>query len=387
MMGIVGITILAFVAIVISSAALGREVELELTTIQTSYMPKLDLEPQLDAELEHIARGFQDAVATRDPDVLRETADSKARFVEELDRAGSAVDATAARNLRDALNEYYDAAYDVSRRMIADETGEGLVAAAASMQKKQAHVAEEIKATAAIDRRALADAFAESVRAETRARTYQLWIGITCFASIAILSFALSRNLIIAVSTLSDGLRRFGEGDFRHPIQYASQDELGDLATHANQMAASLERLDAARARAELALKASNRELEAFSYSVAHDLRAPLRGINGFSHALVEDHGDKLDADAKQYLDRIAGAAGRMGELIDALLAFSRLSRTEIQRKTIDLSKLAENVIEQLRTSHPDRKVEFVAEPGITAFGDPTLLRAVLENLLGNAWK
>ncbi len=387
MMGIVGVTILAFAAIVISSEVLGHHVERQLATIQTSYMPKLDLEPELDADLERIARGFQDAVATHDPDVLRETSELRTRFDEELDAAGTAVDPRAARDLKDALNAYYDAAYDVSRRMMADETGEGLVAAAKAMQAKQARVSERIKSTAAIDRRALAGAFAESVRAEARARNYQLWIAVACLGSILGLSFVLSRDLIVAVSTLSKGLRRFGEGDFRQPIELAMRDELGDLAAHANQMAASLARLDAARARAETALKASNRELEAFSYSVAHDLRAPLRGINGFSHALMEDHADKLDGSAKDYLNRIAGAAGRMGELIDALLAFSRLSRAELQRKTIDMTRLAESVVEQLRSSHPDRKVEFVNEPGVEGFGDPTLLRTVLENLLGNAWK
>ena len=387
MLGIVGITILAFAATVISGDALGHQVERQLDTIQTSYMPKLDLEPQLDAELDRIARGFQDAVATHDPDVLRETSESKTRFIQDLDAAGSAVEPQRARELRDALNGYYDSAYDVSKRMIADETGEGIVAAVSAMQAKQARVAEKIKSTTAIDRRALADAFAESVHAEARARTYQFWIGVACLTAILTLSFILSRNLIVAVSTLAEGLRRFGEGDFRQPIALASNDEFGDLAIHANYMAESLSRLDRARARAETALKASNRELEAFSYSVAHDLRAPLRGINGFSHALMEDYAEKLDGGAREYLNRIASAAGRMGELIDALLAFSRLSRAELQRKTIDMTRLAESVVEQLRSSQPERNVELMIEPGVEAFGDPTLMRTVLENLLGNAWK
>lgn len=387
MMGIVAITMLAFVAIVTSSAILGRQVEQQLTTIQTSYVPKLDLEAQLDAQLERIARGFQDAVATHDTDVLNETAATKARFVEEMEGAGPAVDPVAARELRAALEDYYAAAYDVSRRMIADETGEALVASVAAMQQKQARVAAQIKLTAAIDRRALADAFAASIQGQARAHSYQRWIGISCLFAVLLMSFALSRSLIDKVAALSRGLRRFGEGDFRQPIPVTSADELGDVAAHANQMAASLERLSAARALAETALKASNRELQAFSYSVAHDLRTPLRGINGLSHALLEDHGESLDAEAKDYLLRIASAAERMGELIDALLDLSRLARTELQREPIDLTRMAESVMEHLRTSQPDRTVELVTAPGMTAHGDPPLIRAVLENLLGNAWK
>ncbi len=387
MMGIAGITVLAFVAIVASSALLGRQVEQQLTTIQVSYVPKLDLEAQLDAQLERLARGFQDAVATRDTDVLAETSNTKARFADQLKAAGAAVDPIAADHLRVALDEYYAAAYDLSRRLIADETGEGIVAAATEMQKKQARVADLIKDVAALDRRALADAFAASVRTEARARTYQRWIGIACLASVLLLSFAVSRGVLRAVSTLSEGLGHFGKGDFRKPILVSSRDELGDVADHANQMAASLERLSIERATAEANLKAMNRELEAFSYSVAHDLRAPLRGINGLSHALLEDHGSKLDEEAKNYLRRIATAAGRMGLLIDALLAFSRLSRTELKRESVDISGVADAVIEQLRSSQPERAVEFVNQPGLNAYGDPPLVRAVLENLLGNAWK
>jgi light-regulated signal transduction histidine kinase (bacteriophytochrome) len=131
----------------------------------------------------------------------------------------------------------------------------------------------------------------------------------------------------------------------------------------------------------------SNQELEAFSYSVAHDLRAPLRGINGLSKVLREDFGDRLGDEAKDYLERIASAAQRMGQLIDALLSLSRVTRAELHRESVDLTRLAEAIVHHLRQTQPDRVVDFVAEPGIVAHADPALLRAVLENLLGNAWK
>ena len=141
------------------------------------------------------------------------------------------------------------------------------------------------------------------------------------------------------------------------------------------------------RKQAELALQVSNRELETFSYSVSHDLRAPLRGIDGFSQALEEDCGERLDEVGRQHLKRIRAAASRMGQLIDALLQLSRVSCTELRMSAVDLSALARSVVGDLRERDPQRKVECAIAEGAKARGDPTLLRAVLENLLGNAWK
>jgi len=138
---------------------------------------------------------------------------------------------------------------------------------------------------------------------------------------------------------------------------------------------------------AKEAAEEANSELETFSYSVAHDLRAPLRGINGFSSALLEDQGHKLDGDAKEYLVLIASEARHMGEIIDALLALARLTRTDLQQELVDLTELARAVIARLRATDPTRHVEFIATDGLTARGDARLVRALLENLLGNAWK
>jgi PAS domain S-box-containing protein len=135
------------------------------------------------------------------------------------------------------------------------------------------------------------------------------------------------------------------------------------------------------------AAEAANRELEAFSYSVAHDLRAPLRGISGFSGALLEDYGDRLDAPGRALIQRLAASASRMGELIDGLLSLARLSRTELRRETVSLTDVARSVLEQLRSSGAARSAEIEVADGLVASGDPRLLRAVLENLLGNAWK
>jgi len=134
-------------------------------------------------------------------------------------------------------------------------------------------------------------------------------------------------------------------------------------------------------------LAAANRELEAFSYSVSHDLRAPLRSIDGFSQALLEDYADTLDAEGKGYLQRVRAATARMGDLIEALLTLSRVTRREVRRTTVDLSALARAVADELQQREPGRPAEVVIADGLVAEADPRLVRAVLENLLGNAWK
>jgi signal transduction histidine kinase len=135
------------------------------------------------------------------------------------------------------------------------------------------------------------------------------------------------------------------------------------------------------------ALEAANKELEAFSYSVSHDLRAPLRSIDGFSQALLEDFEDKLDAQGKNYLQRVREGTRRMGQLIEDLLRLSRVTRSEMRWESVDLSGMAGSITSDLQQTQPDRRVEFAISDGMTAKGDPALLRVALENLLSNAWK
>jgi Na+/proline symporter/signal transduction histidine kinase len=134
-------------------------------------------------------------------------------------------------------------------------------------------------------------------------------------------------------------------------------------------------------------LEAANKELEAFSYSVSHDLRTPLRAIDGFSLALIEDYEDKLDAKGLDFLGRIRKASQRMGELIDDILTLSRMTRMEMERKTVDLSRTALEVVEAILESTPEPHVNVHIQPGLTAEADERLVRLLLENLLGNARK
>jgi len=131
----------------------------------------------------------------------------------------------------------------------------------------------------------------------------------------------------------------------------------------------------------------ANRELEAFSYSVAHDLRGPLRGIAGFSQALLEDYSDRLDLAGRDYLTRIDSSAKRMAELIDDLLRLARVSRVELRRARVDVTAIARDVLARLGAAEPAREIELVVEDGLIAQADAGLLEIVLTNLLGNAWK
>ena len=134
-------------------------------------------------------------------------------------------------------------------------------------------------------------------------------------------------------------------------------------------------------------LEAANRELETFAYSVSHDLRAPLRGIAGFSQILAEEYSSALDEEARGYLDRIRTAADRMGELIDDLLKLSRISGTEVVRQPVDLGAMASEIAGELNERSAGPPVDLEVEGSVIADGDPKLLRIVMENILGNAWK
>lgn len=134
-------------------------------------------------------------------------------------------------------------------------------------------------------------------------------------------------------------------------------------------------------------LQTANRELEAFSYSVSHDLRTPLRAIDGFSKALLKHYAEHFDEQAQDYLNRVRAASQRMGQLIDDLLKLSRVSRTEMQQSLVNMSDIAWQIFDDLKRLQPERQVQLNIAANLNVVGDTNLLHIVLENLLGNAWK
>ncbi len=248
---IVGASAVAFLVLILASTLLSRRAAQELITIEERYLPRVELGPKLDTHFERLRRSFQDAVAARDLDALARTRGLLRGFLEQVTAARDAVDPAKATALRNALEEYHLAAYEVSRRLIAGETGEPLVEAMSAMQTKQTRADQALKNVTTFDKGQLGDAFAAVSQALRSSGQVSLWISIVCLTLVMLLSVSLSRGVLRSLRELTAGLTRFGQGDFGQPIRGMSRDELGDLAQHANQMAESLKRLDEERDRTD----------------------------------------------------------------------------------------------------------------------------------------
>jgi signal transduction histidine kinase len=213
-----------------------------------------------------------------------------------------------------------------------------------------------------------------------------------------ILTILLGHRLSSNISDIVVGIKSIGDGNLEHRLELKGRDELADIAIYFNEMAEKQQQdaQEIKRMNAQLELRveertaqlvAANKELDSFSYSVSHDLQAPLRSISGFSDILLEEYGDKLETQAKDCVERIHNASTRMSSLINELLQLSRINRLELNRQTVDLSGMALQIAEELKESNPKRQVEFKISSAITAEADVVLIRSVMENLLGNAWK
>jgi signal transduction histidine kinase len=222
---------------------------------------------------------------------------------------------------------------------------------------------------------------------------------VVCIVGSIGVSFWFQQRISQPVLELAATAKRVSqENDFSVRAKPSGHDEIGVLVETFNEMLSRIQEQnqELQKGRDELEqrviertaqLEVANKELESFSYSVSHDLRAPLRSIDGFSQALFEDHGDKLDEQGRSDLKRVRAATQRMAQLIDDILTLSRVSRGEIRRDPVDLSVLAKSIAGELKSAEPERQVDLAIADGITTEGDPRLLRVVLDNLLRNAWK
>ncbi len=213
------------------------------------------------------------------------------------------------------------------------------------------------------------------------------------FAFMALLvTVLLERWVTTPLIHLIDKIRDIAKGDLSIRVDVpGTTGEITILCQSVNQMADALEEhtanLEQRVHDRTIQLESTNHELESFAYSVSHDLRAPLRGIDGWSLALLEDYNEKLDEQGREYLKRVRSETQRMGQLIDELLQLSRVNRSSFQPQEVNLTEVAQKITGRLRENYPDRKLDFQIQKEMMATGDPVLLEIALNNLLDNAVK
>jgi signal transduction histidine kinase len=200
-------------------------------------------------------------------------------------------------------------------------------------------------------------------------------------------AWLIHRGVLAPIRRLEQATREVAAGNWNYMLDIGSDDEIGEMSRNFDAMTNTLRSSFAQIERSNHELAALNKEIEAFSYSVSHDLRAPLRSMDGFSLALLEDYGDKLDDDARDSLHRIRAASQRMGRLIDELLGLSRVTRAELSLRSVNLSAIAHEIAEGLQQQHPGRSVRWEIDDSVTVQADKALMQIAMQNLLENAWK
>jgi signal transduction histidine kinase/DNA-binding response OmpR family regulator len=246
---ILGAAALAFVLVAAVGAIAASRADAQLQRIQAHYLPLLELAPKLEADLEHLRRGFQDAVAAQDQRALLGTHDARSILATDLALAQRLLGSERTSALQSAVNGYFSDGYEVSRRLIAGATSEQDLDSIRHMQKAHAEAVRLVHAVAGFDRAMLVKAFAAVQSAQHDAEGLRLGIAAGCLALVLALSTWLSGNVFASLEGLSAGFERFSRNDFEQPIPVLRNDEFGDLATRANHMAASLRAYDEQRAR------------------------------------------------------------------------------------------------------------------------------------------
>jgi signal transduction histidine kinase len=245
-----------------------------------------------------------------------------------------------------------------------------------------------------LQQESVADAFRLTEFSTARIDAAQRRVVIVILAGLALIALTtgggawlINRKVLAPIGRLKQATREVAAGNWSYKLDIASDDEIGELSRTFDAMTHSLRTSFAQIERSNQELAALNQEIEAFSYSVSHDLRGPLRSMDGFSLALLEDYGDKLDDEARDSLQRIRAASQRMGRLIDELLGLSRVTRAELTRKPVNLSEIVRDIAGSLAQQQPGRVVQWVIEEGMIAYADKALLQIAMQNLLENAWK
>mgnify|MGYP000873803191 CR=1 FL=1 len=251
LLAIVGSVALAFVIMLASSAVVAYRVDAELARIEQQFLPRIEVGPRLVSEFENVTRAFQDAVASHDTDSLDRAREAEKIFLDELLAARGTFEERDASELRASVEDYFLAALDVSRRLIAEETGEKIIEAMSDMQKKRVAAKTQLDRTIMFDRKEMVEAFANARQAQNAVRRVHFAVTLGYLAFVFGFALWLTRVVIRSLVNLGDGLTRFGKGDFAQPIVVEGQDELATVAGQANAMALNLQSMNAARDRAE----------------------------------------------------------------------------------------------------------------------------------------
>lgn len=246
-----------------------------------------------------------------------------------------------------------------------------------------------------IDQRgSLNDAFELTEIASTRMQNSQSMLIKICLSGLILFTiivigrlWLVHRKVLAPIAKLRQATRELADGNWQHTIAIDGKDEVADLAANFNAMARALRDAFGQINDKNLKLTALNQDLEAFSYSVSHDLRAPLRALDGFSRILLEDQHNQINAEGREAVQRIQSASSRMATLIDDLLRLAQVTRVGLKVTDIDLSAIAHEIADELNQAHSNRRVEWVIEADLQVRADSSLLRIAMQNLLQNAWK
>ena len=280
--------------------------------------------------------------------------------------------------------------YDLRGKLISDMRGQGFQAEpsspmsgiAARLLPPEVNCTSSARGTTCVETtpaplaRRLRSAVAVAGPAVLAATLLGLWAG-----------WMLGRGHVASLRRVGDVARRATEQNAYSTRAEVVGGEAGRTAAALNDLLTQMHQRDVELRRRSVELEAANRELEAFAYSVSHDLRAPLGSVDGFVQAIQVEYEDVLDATAKEYFGWIREGCRQMRDLIDGLLQMTRVTRTDVQRELVDLSVIAESVAESLQQTNPSRQVRFDIRKDVRTVGDERLLRAVVENLMSNAWK
>lgn len=318
---------------------------------------------------------------------VRQVSDRLARLIEAIPLSGAGESEIVA-----DLREQAAVAHRLFEELVATSGAQS--ANAADIESIRRYEAQLASRLLILQQEGLANAFRLTDFSTERINAAQQRVVIVILAGLALIALTTigaawltNRSVLAPIGRLEEATREVAAGNWNYKLDVAGNDEIADMSRNFDAMTQSLRMSFAQIERSNEELAALNQEIEAFSYSVSHDLRGPLRSMDGFSLALLEDYGDKLDEEAKDSLQRIRAASQRMGRLIDELLGLSRVTRAELKLKPVNLSEVAHEIADSLAQQQPARAVQWEIEEGLTVRADKALIQIAMQNLLENAWK